>query len=312
MIDYILQPLTANKQVEVIKLRQQPKNIAVRLCRFIRPYLFNRKGFLSRRIYKNAFLAKLSEIQHDDSVLVFGIDTLKDIMMLDKEIVSVHKHVFMWNPISFKCPTLLSKIHFEHFMKAVRMKKYTFDPIDAVQYGFIQINQVYRLPDVLTCNSNSKLYSDIFTAMKDKGRSQTICLVLHLCKEANLSTDFYIVKDGKTVNRKELERFYAKEFLPYPDILQHVMRARCLLEILQEGQSGVTLRTMEALFLHKKLITNNPHIVDYDFYTPNNILVFDRSTTAQEISDFLDRPMTAVSQTIIDQHEIRNWIKTFM
>lgn len=38
-----------------------------------------------------------------------------------------------------------------------------------------------------------------------------------------------------------------------------------ILKLNISGQSGLTLRTMEALFYHKKIITNNENVKNFHF-----------------------------------------------
>ena len=63
-------------------------------------------------------------------------------------------------------------------------------------------------------------------------------------------------------------------------------RAKVVIDISLEYQSVLTMRTFEALAFRIKLITNNCNIKKYDFYNPNNILIFD-NTTENTIIDFL-------------------------
>jgi hypothetical protein len=51
-----------------------------------------------------------------------------------------------------------------------------------------------------------------------------------------------------------------------------------ILDIHHPGQTGLTLRTIEALASGRKLITTNPAVRDHDFFDPSRILVIDRNT----------------------------------
>lgn len=54
-----------------------------------------------------------------------------------------------------------------------------------------------------------------------------------------------------------------------------VANSRCVLDIVNEKQTGLSLRAFESMAAHRKYITNNKDIINYDFYNPNNILVID-------------------------------------
>ena len=51
--------------------------------------------------------------------------------------------------------------------------------------------------------------------------------------------------------------------------------SRCVLDSAQDGQLGLTIRVLEALGAKKKLITTNEDVINYDFYKPENIYVYE-------------------------------------
>ncbi|HEY0091450.1 MAG TPA: lipopolysaccharide core biosynthesis protein rfaS, partial [Flavobacterium sp.] len=68
-------------------------------------------------------------------------------------------------------------------------------------------------------------------------------------------------------------------------------------------------RVFEAMGLGKKLITTNPDIVNYDFYNPNNIFVWEESTN--EIPEyFLNTPYEELPENIYRKYSQENWVKT--
>ena len=72
-------------------------------------------------------------------------------------------------------------------------------------------------------------------------------------------------------------------------------QSNCILDYNQEGQVGLTLRPMEALFLEKKLITNNKDIKNYDFYNPSNIFILGENNI-EDIKEFINKPYEKVEQ----------------
>ncbi len=52
------------------------------------------------------------------------------------------------------------------------------------------------------------------------------------------------------------------------------MGSNCILEVLQDGQTGSTLRYLEAVCYNKKLLTTNPRIKNYPFYDERYMKVF--------------------------------------
>ena len=57
---------------------------------------------------------------------------------------------------------------------------------------------------------------------------------------------------------------------------------------MKKGQRGLTLRSLEAMIMGKKLITNNKHIMTMPFYSSQNILIIDNNTDITNITNFLE------------------------
>ena len=73
------------------------------------------------------------------------------------------------------------------------------------------------------------------------------------------------------------------------------------------GQTGFTMRTIEALGNGCKLITNNPLVKDADFYDPNNILVYEG--TDVEIPEwFVQTPYRKPDDAIYRKYSLTQWI----
>ena len=73
------------------------------------------------------------------------------------------------------------------------------------------------------------------------------------------------------------------------------------------------MRVMESIYLSKKLLTNNRHIVEYDFYDPRNILILPEEglPAVKEIQDFLKIPFHPYPDSILDGYSFEHWIKQF-
>lgn len=78
-----------------------------------------------------------------------------------------------------------------------------------------------------------------------------------------------------------------------------------------KNQTGWTLRVIESLINQKKLLSNNREILRADFYRPENILVFDGKTTAEEIKSFLLRPFIPYNEEVIEEYLVGSWIRRF-
>lgn len=95
--------------------------------------------------------------------------------------------------------------------------------------------------------------------------------------------------------------------MPRSEMMKYYEQSRIQLDIQHPKQTGLTMRTIEALGAHKKLITTNPEVVNYDFYRPSNILVVDRKNPVIT-REFLDAPWVDVPDEIYNKYSITSWI----
>ena len=94
----------------------------------------------------------------------------------------------------------------------------------------------------------------------------------------------------------------------YQEILEFVSQSRCLLEILKEGQTGATLRLMEALFFKKKIITTNINVKEEPFYTPQNIFIIGERPN-DELANFVKTAYDDSVDKYIDKYDVGCWLK---
>lgn len=83
--------------------------------------------------------------------------------------------------------------------------------------------------------------------------------------------------------------------------------SRCVLDSAQSGQQGLTIRVLEALGAKKKLITTNKDIVNYDFYRPENIYLYDGKFDLDNV--FFKEEYKEVDEGIYEKYSLRNWLK---
>ena len=67
-----------------------------------------------------------------------------------------------------------------------------------------------------------------------------------------------------------------KKAMPYPEVVAEAKKSNCLLEVVREGQTGPSFRYYEAVCYNKKLLTNNKNAVNFPFYNPEYMHVFEK------------------------------------
>lgn len=84
----------------------------------------------------------------------------------------------------------------------------------------------------------------------------------------------------------------------------------CVLDSPQAGQTGLTIRVLEALGAKKKLITTNPDIVNYDFYRPENIYVYKGKIDLNNI--FFKKPYMEIDNIIYSKYSLKSWLEEIL
>lgn len=94
-------------------------------------------------------------------------------------------------------------------------------------------------------------------------------------------------------------------------ILKHIEDSRIIIDIQHPKQTGLTMRTIEALGTRRKLITTNNSIKDYDFYRPENIYVIDRQNPQIDIN-FMKTDYIEPDPKIYQKYSISGWINDIL
>nr|WP_288810181.1 hypothetical protein [uncultured Sphingobacterium sp.] len=94
----------------------------------------------------------------------------------------------------------------------------------------------------------------------------------------------------------------------YQENLEQVLDSSLLIDVQIQSQSGLSFRIFESIGYDKKLITTNKQIANYEFYDPNNMLIWDNQST-KEFLNFYNAPYRPLSQEIKEKYALDNWIK---
>jgi hypothetical protein len=97
--------------------------------------------------------------------------------------------------------------------------------------------------------------------------------------------------------------------LPRGEVQRMYARARAILDLPNNVQSGYTMRTFEALGSHRKLITPNPNILHEDFYTADAVFVLGPQ------GDFPDPAFlrsAARFAAAIERYSLRTWLRRLL
>ena len=121
-----------------------------------------------------------------------------------------------------------------------------------------------------------------------------------------MKTDFHITK----TSRKSDTNFLYKERINYIESLEKLSKSKSVLDIVADGQFGLTLRPLEALYFRKKLITNDKLIVERDFYRKENIFILGYDDI-RDLKCFLNTPFEDINEEILEKYDFNRWISKF-
>lgn len=242
----------------------------------------------------------------EEKLFLFGIGNIQTLARALHYNSSKNISLFLWNKIN---PKKLKTKLFLSTIKKFKITVYTFDPSDAKKYNFNYTPQIFSsfaIEKSININNSNEIESDFAFIGYDKGRFKTLKDLSELLKNSKFNIKIIKDKTSKDINH----HFYTDTPVLYEEYLNIIRKSNCLLELSKSGQSGVTIRILEALYLNKKVITNNKDVINYDFYHVNNILILKNSTSKQDIMNFLSLPFDIKAARFINNYEIKMMIES--
>lgn len=92
-----------------------------------------------------------------------------------------------------------------------------------------------------------------------------------------------------------------------PETIEVLNKTKCILDINPPYQVSLSTRAYEAMASKRKYITTNKHIMDYDFYNPNNIFVIDINNPIIP-SEFIKSPFEEVDDEILYKYSVSSLV----
>lgn len=159
-------------------------------------------------------------------------------------------------------------------------KVFSFDEEDAKKHGLQHIYSTFSTPHYLKADANYK--SSAFFIGTGVDREEELNEDLSYIASKIDGCKFGIVS-VKNQRYKDLIEY--NKPITYQEEQMYAYNTKCIVEIVKCGQSGITLRTCEAIAFNKKLLTNNASIKNLPFYDPRYMSVFE--TTKDIDIDFI-------------------------
>lgn len=180
---------------------------------------------------------------------------------------------------------------------------YSFDPEDCRKYGLSHVSQFlpFTRNDLAAqaaepVNAQTE-QSCFYVGGYDDCRADLINDLAPVLRENHCQPDFYLV--GGDAEDPNYPKCCFNKKLSYQQNIEKLQRSSVVLEINKPGQSGLTLRALEAMAFNKKLITNNASIKDHDFYHPDKIFIWGEDDL-NSIAHFLSSEHQKTNLTLLE------------
>lgn len=201
-----------------------------------------------------------------------------------------------WNPVNKSINP--EKIHLN-----ANTELWSFDKNDSEKY-----NMSYNTSFYLKNLSEKKydIKKDIFFIGLDKGRYDKLNKLKSEFEEAGINVDLRIVRER---NSHKSNKKYSLP-LSYIEVIDNIRSSRAILEIMQDGQIGLSLRTFESLYFGKKLITDNYSIKDEPFYNEHNIFILGIDDLSN-LKNFIYSEWDTSVNIWCDYYSPKKWLERF-
>ena len=181
---------------------------------------------------------------------------------------------------------------------------WSFDKEDCGRYG-MKFGDTYYF-DVSDMQASCENRTDLFYVGVDKkGRGRLLKRLEKNLEASGLKSGFHLVKNPEYAGDGA---YPYSDRLEYGEVMKGILGSRAILDLTQDGQSGLTLRPLEALTLKKKLVTNNPDIVDSYAYDDKNTYIIDEAGL-EGLSGFLKQPYRGGNEEKAGFYTFENWLE---
>jgi len=243
LTDFIFADLKKADWIRVIEHPLPRRNIVRTMIKTIEVYLL--PGLRQTYCFDQNYIEQLRAIGPTDTVLLFSIENRKELQIILKFVATRDLHQWIWNPVRSFRKNSLKRAFYKFWLARRGIKSYTFDPADAVQFGFDQRPQVFRR---IATESRQDPRHDVYFLGNDKGRLKMLKEWKSSLEQGGITTYFHIVADKKIRYTLHDRTLVQDEWLTYQDNIELIQQSRCLLELLQSTQTGPTMRSLEAAF----------------------------------------------------------------
>ena len=152
----------------------------------------------------------------------------------------------------------------------------TFNMSDAEKYNIDYYEGVFSPKTISGEIMENIEENDVYFCGLDKGRLPLLMDIYEHLEHMGIKCTFDVIFP-QTIPSKEYKgiRLHSK-LINNDEMLAYVQKSKCILEVMVDrSQPGSSLRMCESIVYKKKLLTNNPYVMEKPFYNKKQMLFFD-------------------------------------
>lgn len=168
-----------------------------------------------------------------------------------------------------------TKKEFERYCKYYHVDQvYSFDKKDCEDFGMEFFDFYSKLPIETSTLNKQKYGKNIFYV--GGCRSEERLKILHsLYDKLNDTANCTFYLNGVQQEAMTNENIHYNTPLTYKQVIELVLQNDIIVEIMNGQQAGNTLRLKEAVCYNKRLLTNNPNVINSQYYNPEYMQYFE-------------------------------------
>ena len=197
--------------------------------------------------------------------------------------------------------------------------QYTFDRIDAETFHWIYRPLFYvskrcskkrKFDIAYICTLHTerlKIYEEI-QKLQDKRNIRNFAYIY--VKKLIYYKRKYLDKDKRFVSNTGKQDIFFKP-LGLLETNRIYSESKIVVDYTDPAQNGLTMRTIESLGHHCKLVTNNRLVAKEDFYNPANIYIYDEGSFSVP-GQFLEQDYVMLPKEMEEKYSLPIWIREIL
>jgi len=281
-----------------------------RVYTFARDKLFLPLNNMLDALYFKRILKTIQKNEYDIFFLIRGglIDNIF-LQEIKKSSPNAHAVMYQWD----------SLVHNDYRNKVQYFDKvYTFDKSDAKILNIKYLPLFYANGYAEIKNEKDNMIWDIcFFGTFHSDRLKIIKKVSAFSKKNNLKFHHHLyagkINQILLLLRRKISlsdlKYFKSNLVSLSQIVEQYRISKSVLDVEMTNQTGLTIRTIEALGAGRKLLTTNASMQNNELMDNNYIQIIDRENPKIDI-DFLNEPIKDYSR--YDKYHISKWVSQIM